>query len=263
MRSLLSKWSMQFAFCVATVLLISTQVQAATFYFHNDHLGTPQVLTDNTQQVVWKGEYDPFGKATETVSLVEQNIRFPGQYYDQETELYYNYFRSYDPNTGRYIESDPIGLAGGINTFGYVGQSPILFIDSYGLNKRKTINLGKGFTGGIDTFNFEGSASFEIHVFDPSGKEVGMFGPDGWFNKHGLTGKPEGIPDSVENQCKGNAVEIGRKMKKIPPKGSADISNDKWKQFFRAVPILGMGMEISRPSVDRICELNPSSEACM
>ena len=65
-------------------LLFSVQTQAGTYYFHNDHLGTPQVLTDDTQTVVWKGEYDPFGKVTETVSTVEQNLRFPGQYYDQE-----------------------------------------------------------------------------------------------------------------------------------------------------------------------------------
>lgn len=82
-------------------LVISVQAQAGTYYFHNDHLGTPQVLTDENQTVVWKGEYDPFGKVTETVSTVEQNLRFPGQYYDSETELHYNYFRTYDPNTGR------------------------------------------------------------------------------------------------------------------------------------------------------------------
>ena len=96
-------------------LLFSIQTQAGTYYFHNDHLGTPQVLTDDTQAVVWKGEYDPFGKVTETVSTVEQNLRFPGQYYDQETGLHYNYFRTYDPETGRYVESDPIGLGGGLS----------------------------------------------------------------------------------------------------------------------------------------------------
>ena len=78
-------------------------------YFHNDHLGTPQVLTDNTQAVVWKGEYDPFGKVTETVNTVEQNLRFPGQYYDQETGLHYNYFRTYDPSTGRYVRGQGSG----------------------------------------------------------------------------------------------------------------------------------------------------------
>jgi RHS repeat-associated protein len=119
--------------CVAAALVSSTQASAATYFFHNDHLGTPQVVTDENQQVVWKGEYDPFGKATEVVSDIEQNLRFPGQYFDQETGLHYNYFRTYDPSTGRYVESDPIGLAGGMSTFAYVLNNPAVASDPYGL----------------------------------------------------------------------------------------------------------------------------------
>jgi RHS repeat-associated protein len=54
------------------------------------------------------------------------NLRFPGQYYDTETGLFYNYFRDYNPATGRYIESDPIGLQGGINTYAYVGGTRLM-----------------------------------------------------------------------------------------------------------------------------------------
>jgi RHS repeat-associated protein len=61
----------------------------------------------------------------------------PGQYYDQETGLHYNYFRYYDPSTGRYITSDPLGLDGGLNTFGYVGQNPLVFVDPKGLARKR------------------------------------------------------------------------------------------------------------------------------
>jgi len=111
------------------------------WYAHNDPLGTPQALTDEAGTVVWKADYDPFGKATANEdpdgdgNRVTLNIRFPGQYYDQETGLHYNYFRYYDPATGRYITSDPIGLIGGNNTYLYINANPLKFVDYLGLCK--------------------------------------------------------------------------------------------------------------------------------
>ena len=107
-------------------------VEAAN-YFHNDHLGTPQVLTDGRGLVVWKADYRPFGEAEILVEEVENPFRFPGQYFDQETGLHYNYFRDYHPGVGRYIEPDPIGLRGGINIYAYVRNNPIILFDSAGL----------------------------------------------------------------------------------------------------------------------------------
>jgi RHS repeat-associated protein len=81
------------------------------YYVHNDHLGTPQVMTDQAGNVVWRAVYAPFGEATvDAASTVKLNLRFPGQYYDQETGLHYNYFRYYDPETGRYMRVDPGGV---------------------------------------------------------------------------------------------------------------------------------------------------------
>ena len=104
------------------------------YYYHNDHLGTPQVLTSSAGAVAWKAAYNAFGNATvDASSTITNNIRFPGQYYDAETGLHYNWNRYYDPNTGRYITADPIGLEGGINLFGYVGGNPVNKVDIMGL----------------------------------------------------------------------------------------------------------------------------------
>lgn len=73
-------------------------------------------------------------QASMNLSLRSENLRFPGQYYDSETGLHYNYYRDYDPSTGRYIQSDPIGLAGGLNSYIYAGDDPILLIDPQGMS---------------------------------------------------------------------------------------------------------------------------------
>jgi RHS repeat-associated protein len=114
-------------------LLAMIKPGESVYYFHNDHLGTPQVLTDDTGTIAWKAAYTPFGEAVASIQTVDNPFRFPGQYYDSETGLHYNYFRYYNPQTGRYITPDPIGLEGGINLFVYLGDNPINAVDPLGL----------------------------------------------------------------------------------------------------------------------------------
>jgi len=114
------------------------------YYIHTNHLDAPLALTDSTGAVVWQASYSPFGQIQIEADLLSESItaRFPGQYADTETGFYYNYFRDYDPEIGRYIQSDPIGLVGGINTYAYVEGNPISFIDPFGLAKSgKTIKV--------------------------------------------------------------------------------------------------------------------------
>jgi RHS repeat-associated protein len=113
----------------------TTQTGTPVYYtYQNDHLGTPQKLLNQSGAVVWSATYDAFGKASvDAASIVTNNLRFPGQYADQETGLHYNWNRYYDPKSGRYISSDPIGLRGGVNTYTYVGGNPIGRIDPFGL----------------------------------------------------------------------------------------------------------------------------------
>lgn len=104
-----------------------------------DQNGSPRLGTDGTRSTVWAWDSDGFGSSDASLDVDgdgnEVNIinRFPGQYYDDESGLHYNWNRYYDPKTGRYLSSDPIGLKGGLNTFGYVNGRPLYFSDPTGL----------------------------------------------------------------------------------------------------------------------------------
>jgi RHS repeat-associated protein len=109
----------------------------AVYYIQTDQLNTPRVITDQNQAVVWKWESDAFGSVPPneqpgTAPAFVFNPRFAGQYFDRESNLHYNYYRDYDPQIGRYVESDPIGLGGGINTYGYVNGRPTQLVDADG-----------------------------------------------------------------------------------------------------------------------------------
>ncbi|MCW9058759.1 MAG: DUF6531 domain-containing protein [Gammaproteobacteria bacterium] len=143
------------------------EYETRLYYVHNDHMGTPKALTDAAGNRVWHAVHDPFGMATvdedpdgDGVKVVF-NLRFPGQHYDKETGLHYNYFRYYEPSTGRYITSDPIGLSGGINTYTYALNNPLFWIDPYGLDLTVSLNpnaaAGFGHIGlGVNTPNTVG-----------------------------------------------------------------------------------------------------------
>jgi RHS repeat-associated protein len=120
-------------------LIAQIDADDTLYYIHTDHLDTPRAASDENQVVVWSWLSDAFGRATpmEDVDgdgvLVTINHRFPGQYYDYETGLLYNWHRYYDPETGRYISTDPIGLDGGINLYAYVEGNPVNWMDPWGL----------------------------------------------------------------------------------------------------------------------------------
>ena len=128
---------------------------------HTDHLGTPRRITNTNGSIGWQWPYSAFGEdkpfttlmpttnlaqayTTDTATgtpliatlAIPFNLRFPGQYFDSESNLNYNYFRSYQAGQGRYTQSDPIGLAGGLNRFGYVEGNPLSFTDPDGLQIR-------------------------------------------------------------------------------------------------------------------------------
>ncbi|QBG35422.1 RHS repeat-associated core domain-containing protein [Litorilituus sediminis] len=111
-------------------------------YVHNDHLGRPEIVTDRHQNTVWQAHNQAFGREVIRDDIGNLNIGFPGQYWDEEKHSWYNGFRDYDATIGRYLQSDPIGVNGGINTYNYVLSNPLTFVDILGLGP------AEGDTGG-------------------------------------------------------------------------------------------------------------------
>ncbi|ENV35528.1 Rhs family protein [Acinetobacter gerneri DSM 14967 = CIP 107464 = MTCC 9824] len=121
------------------------------WFYHCDHLGTPQEMSDQTGAIVWTAEYKAWGECKPENHLkrdiwdseiITNNIRFQGQYYDQETGLHYNRYRYYSPYVGRFISKDPIGLLGGNNVYNYV-SNPTSLVDPLGLSQCKVIERKK------------------------------------------------------------------------------------------------------------------------
>lgn len=131
-----------------------------TYHYHLDHLGTPRELTDDQGKVVWKVRYKTYGNVVvKEVEEVENNIRFQGQYFDEETGLHYNRFRYYNPNTGQFITQDPIGLLGGVNNYQYA-PNPVGWVDPFGLSCKE---IPENYDPLTDTYT-----GVDLNLFSPN-----------------------------------------------------------------------------------------------
>ncbi len=124
----------------STAVPITVGAGKALYFIHVDHLNTPRLVADGTQKTVWRWDQaEPFGNSPADEDSDGDAItfsfpqRFPGQYYDAETLLHYNYFRNYDLSIGRYARFDPVGLRGGINGYAYASGVPLTLGDTFGL----------------------------------------------------------------------------------------------------------------------------------
>ncbi len=159
-------------------LLRSTSGQpAALHYVHSDHLGTPRAVVTQAAAVLWRWDGEAFGNsmanedADNDGQSLAYNLRFPGQYFDRETNLHYNGARDYDPSTGRYPTADPLGLAGGdLSLYLYAKNNPLSYIDPRGESTALGIALGIG-----------------VGVY-----AIGV--ANGWWNSPTIPGKPSDDP---------------------------------------------------------------------
>ena len=159
-------------------------------YVYADHLNTPRTVTTQSNRVLWSWVSDPFGNGAPITSNddagnpYQYNLRFPGQYYDAETGLHYNMARYYNPAIGRYTQSDPIGLKGGINTYTYVRNNPIKFIDNWG----------------FDTFTEQEKLEYLVGLFTP------------WDYITTKTLQHYGLPETTSDYLSGGLVSSGTAM---------------------------------------------------
>ncbi|MFL6463705.1 MAG: RHS repeat domain-containing protein, partial [Bryobacteraceae bacterium] len=117
---------------------LAKQEKGQTYLCVTDQVGTPRELIDSLGELAWSARFSVWGQVQEqTTNTTECPIRFQGQWFDEESGLHYNWHRYYDPETGRYLSPDPLGLQGGLRSFGYV-HNPLGWVDPLGLTNLNT-----------------------------------------------------------------------------------------------------------------------------
>ena len=202
----------------APVTVISEEQQ--TYYIHTDQLDTPRTLTDTNGNVVWQWDnQDPFGNNVPNENPSNQgnfqyNQRFPGQYFDKETNLHYNVNRDYDPSIGRYVQSDPIGLGGGVNTYTYVNGNPLSYKDPYGLWLLNAVYGGitgglSGYSGTLAIGGSAGDAAWAALAGAGVGIVTGAVLPDSIPGAMAASGAGAAVGDALGQYLSSVNVNIG------------------------------------------------------
>ncbi len=187
-----------------------------TLFYLNDHLGTPQEIVNDSGKVVWIGRYRAWGAVKKGTKVWQEKpnpgrtvnpIRFQGQYYDEETGLHYNRHRYYDPDAGRFISRDPIGLAGGINVYAYA-PNPVTWVDPLGLARSgQWTDVGNGQIR-IDPPHVENTnQQVHAHCQCKSRKQEIVVNKDG-SQSHGSRGDVSGLTRTEKDYLRDKGFDL-------------------------------------------------------
>ena len=197
------------------------------YYIYADHLNTPRQVVNQHNQVVWEWRQDdPFGNNVPVnANGFVFNLRLPGQYFDQETGLHYNYYRDYDPLTGRYVQFDPVGLAGGLNGYAYVGGNPISYTDPKGLVAQAI--PGVAAIGGLACYFTPGCRKALEDLGRSVADACGQAGDRvrNWYEQ----GREKDVPDRGQP---GDVIEGERRTREYGPDGKPVRDYDKPHQGY-------------------------------
>ncbi len=171
-----------------------------------------------------------------TGSLLQHSRDPSGQYYRRN--------RFYDAGSGRFTQTDPIGLAGGLNTYGFAAGDPVTYSDPFGLAPCPDCDLdfGGGYRGRVDQFDVDGASRYEIHVYKGR-QEVGVVGPNGWIRKHGR--QVAEVPRDVLNKINGENVTQLRRRGLLSSRGEGNIRGGRYMSGAgRLFGVVGLGLEL-------------------
>jgi len=213
---------------IATIRTNANGSGVGFFYIHTDNLNAPTKITRPTDNVIiWRWDHDIYGNGAPNQDLdgngavLVFNLRFPGQFADTETGLYYNYFRYFDPTTGRYITSDPIGLRGGLNTYEYVDGNPVSFTDTEGLEVDvccRPAQIANGFINHCWVKTDTKAAGMGANPNILPGQQY-----EGYGMPVQITNHEKDIPtqctkmNNVNEQCVNNELQIGKPLGRFLP----------------------------------------------
>jgi len=196
-------------------------------YIHTDHLAIPRLATAVDKTVGWRWDSDAFGKGMVNRDVdgdgffVVINHRFPGQYYDNESELHYNYFRYYDSHSGSYVTSDPIGLRGGVNTYLYAKGSPLNHVDPFGLDVYEKCRPANVAGGAVDHCWLETDTKSGGMGGDPNilpGQEYEGYGIPVTVNDHSNdVATKSTLINNIDEQCVNDELEFGKPIGRFLP----------------------------------------------